>query len=248
MHRTAPRLARVLACAVVPVMLVVSGCSSEPEPDKKASAPKGGDSSTADGSGSALATPSKTPEVEPAKYAKLPSACKAVPAKTVTSLVPSAKSKGGSPTRTSDSMVRAGCSWNGLDDKGVKGSQYRWLEVSFQRYTSDQALGASGAARAGETYTKELEKAKATDGAKKLKTSALKDVGNQASLVTYQLRRTGEDFAYVTVVSRTENAVITLTYNGTGYAGAGAPSVGDLTKGAVDAAKEAVASVASANK
>ena len=49
-------------------------------------------------------------------------------------------------------------------------------------------------------------------------------------------------------MARTGNVVITLTYNGAGYAGAKTPSAADLMKGAEAAAKEAVASVAAANK
>lgn len=232
-------------------MLVVSGCSSDSDSGKKSESPaKTGDSTQGDGSGTALETPeaSKSPEVEPAKFAKLPAACKSMPEKTVKKLVPSAKKKNGTPSRTSDTMSRAGCSWNGLDDNGVKGSQYRWLDLSYQRYDSETALGESGAARAGETYQRELAKAKATEGAKKLATAPLKGVGDEASTITYQLRKTGEDFAYVTVVSRVENVVVSLTYNGTGYAGAKPPTVADLTQDAVGAAKEAVASLPGANK
>jgi hypothetical protein len=73
-------------------------------------------------------------------------------------------------------------------------------------------------------------------------------VGDEATTVNYTLRKTDEDFTYATIVARTENGVVTLTYNGTGYAGAKNPSAADLTKAALKAAKEAVASVATANK
>ncbi|QNE76716.1 DUF3558 domain-containing protein [Streptomyces finlayi] len=233
MHRSAPRLSRILACAAVPLMLVVTGCSSD---DGK---------KDADASASASAKPT-VPTVEPAKFTQLPDPCKALAKKTISSLVPKAKVKGGTPGKSSDVQARAGCSWNGLDDNGVKGSQYRWLDVGYTRFASDPSLG-SGAARATEDYTKQVAKAQATEDAKKLETTALDGVGEQATAITYDLTKTSEDFEYATVVARTGNVVVTLTYNGAGYAGAKSPSASDILKGAEKAAKEAVAAVATAN-
>ncbi|WP_327368116.1 DUF3558 family protein [Streptomyces sp. NBC_01217] len=233
MHRSAPRLSRILACAAVPVMLVVAGCSSD-SGDKKDS---GSSSSTAPGAKKSEAS------VEPAKFAALPDPCKSISTKTVTSLVPKAKSKNGTPANSSDTAYRAGCSWNGLDDNGVKGSQYRWLDVGFTRFDSDQALG-SGDKRAQQDFAKQVAKARATEGAKKLAEAPVSGIGEQATKITYDLTKTGEDFKYATVVTRTGNVVVTLTYNGAGYAGAKAPSAGDILKDAEKAAKEAVAAVA----
>lgn len=235
MHRSAPRLSRILACAAVPVMLVVAGCSSD-SGDKKES-----DSSAS--STAPSASKKAEPTVEPAKFATLPDPCKSITKKTVTSLVPSAKSKNGTATKSSDITSRAGCSWNGLDDNGVKGSQYRWLDVGFTRFESDPALG-SGAKRAQQDFAKQVSKAKATEGAKKVTEAPADGIGDQATTVAYDLSKTSEDFKYATVVTRTENVVITLTYNGAGYAGAKTPSAGDILKGAEKAAKEAVAAVA----
>ncbi|MFF9351447.1 DUF3558 domain-containing protein [Streptomyces sp. NPDC014734] len=237
MHRSAPRLTRILACAAVPVMLVVAGCSSDSgDGDKKDSASS---------SSSAAPDAKKTEaDVEPAKFTRLPDPCKAIGAKTVTDLVPKAKAKAGTPTKSSDTSARAGCSWNGLDDKGVKGSQYRWLDVGFTRFESDQALG-SGAERAQQDFTKQVGKAKAAEGAKKVAETSLTGIGDQATTITYDLTKTGEDFKYATIVTRTANVVVTLTYNGAGYAGAKTPSADDILKGAQKAVKETVASVAS---
>lgn len=212
-------------------MLVVAGCSSD-----------SGGKSDADGSSSSPST-SPTPTVTPAKYSGLPDACDTIGAKTVGSLVPKVKNKGGTSGKSSDIETRGSCSWNGLDDKGVKGSQYRWLDVSLMRYDSDATLG-SGAKRAGEYYAKEVAGAQGTAGAKSLKSVATAGIGDQATLVTYTLKKTDEDFAYATVVARAENVVITLTYNGAGYAGAKSPSSADLTKDAEKAAKEAVTAIA----
>ncbi|MFK0101811.1 DUF3558 domain-containing protein [Streptomyces sp. NPDC091040] len=235
MHRSAPRLTRILACAAVPVMLVVAGCSSD-SGDKKADS-------------SASATPDATksePAVEAAKFAELPDPCQAVEAKTVKSLVPSAKSKNGTRSKSSDASVRGGCSWNGLADKGVKGSQYRWLDVGFTRFASDQTLG-SGAARAGDEFDKQVKKTEAADGVKNIATGSVSGIGDQATKITYDQSKTDEDFRFATIVARTGNVVVVVNYNGAGYAGSKTPDAETILKGATMAAKDAVAAVADAN-
>ncbi|MFI6421572.1 DUF3558 family protein [Streptomyces sp. NPDC050842] len=245
MQRSAPRLPRILACAAVPVMLLVAGCSSDS--GGSGDSGKKGTQDKASASASATPTASPTPTVEPAKFAKLPEVCKAISAKTTASLVPKAKSKKGTPAASSDLGSRGGCSWNGLDDNGVDGSQYRWLDVSFYRYESDVSLG-SGEERAVENLTKELAKIQETSGAKKLRTTTASGIGEEAKAVAYKLRKTDEDFVYASVVARTGNVLVLLSYNGAGYAGADAPSDKKIMDGAVKAAKEAVAAVAAANK
>lgn len=237
MHRSAPRLTRILACAAVPVMLVVAGCSSDSDGKKD----EGSSSSPAPD-----ATKSEA-KIATAKFAELPDPCKSISAKTVKSLVPAAKDKSGTSGKSSDTAARGSCSWNGLDDNGVKGSQYRWLDVGFTRFASDQSLG-SGADRAGDDLAKQVAKAKAAESAKKLVTTPISTIGDQATKITYDLDKTGEDFRYATIVARTGNVVVTLTYNGAGYAGSKTPSAETVLKGAEMAAKDAVASVASANE
>lgn len=236
MHRSAPRLTRILACAAVPVMLVVAGCSSDSD-DKK----------EADSSASAAPDATKSePAVEAAKFAELPDPCKAVEAKTVKSLVPSAKSKNGTRSKSSDTSVRGGCSWNGLADKGVKGSQYRWLDVGFTRFASDQTLG-SGADRAAEEFDKQVKKTEGADGAKNVKTGSVSGIGDQATKIAYDQSKTDEDFRFTTIVARTGNVVVVVNYNGAGYAGSKTPDAETILKGATMAAKDAVAAVADAN-
>ncbi|WNI31155.1 DUF3558 family protein [Streptomyces sp. ITFR-6] len=237
MHRSAPRLTRILACAAVPVMLVVAGCSSD------------SDSGTDKASASSAAPDATKTEaqVAAAKFATLPDPCKSVTAKTVKSLVPAAKDKKGTQGRSSDTAARGSCSWNGLDDNGVKGSQYRWLDTGFTRFASDQALG-SGADRAGDDLAKQIDKVKATEGAKKLVAAPVSGIGEQATLITYDLEKTSEDFRYATILARTGNVVVTLTYNGAGYAGSKTPSAEKITSGAKMGARDAVASVATANE
>ncbi|MFB6838207.1 DUF3558 domain-containing protein [Streptomyces sp. NPDC056361] len=243
MQRSAPRLSRILACAAVPVMLVAAGCSSD---SGGSGTGKGQDKTSA----SSSATPSpkqSTKTVEPAKFAKLPDVCKSISAKTTASLVPKAKTKNGTPIASSDLASRGGCSWNGLEDKGVHGSHYRWLDVSFYRYESDASLG-SGQERAQENLAKEVAKVQETPGAKKLRTTTAAGVGDEAQAVSYQLRKTDEDFVYTSVVARTGNVLVLLSFNGAGYAGAIGPTDKQVMDGAVKAAKEAVAAVAAANK
>ncbi|WP_432061995.1 DUF3558 domain-containing protein [Streptomyces sp. S1] len=241
MQRSARRLTRILACAAVPVMLVVAGCSSDSGDSGK---PKAQEKTGA----SATPSPAQTTKtVEPAKFAKLPQVCRSVSAKTTEALVPKAKTKNGTPGVSSDLASRGGCSWNGLDDKGVKGSQYRWLDVSVYRYESDASLG-SGQERARQNLAKEVAKIEGTAGAKKLRTTAATGIGDEAKAITYQESKTGEDFVYTSIVARTGNVLVLLSYNGAGYAGAPTPSEKTITDGAVRAAKEAVASVAAANK
>lgn len=243
MQRSAQRLTRILACAAVPVMLVVAGCSSDSGSDSGKDSGSSSSASSKDQQGG-----QKPATVAPAKYAKLPNPCKSVSTKTIEKLVPATKSKAGTAGKSSDITSRGSCSWNGLDDNGVKGSQYRWFDVSFLRYDSETSLGVSGQKRAEDNYAKEIAKAQATEGAKNVRTVPAKGVGEAATAIRYELKKTDEDFSYATIVTRTDNVVITLTYNGTGYAGAKSPDSADLMESAVAAAKEAVASVGVANK
>ncbi|MFD4118112.1 DUF3558 family protein [Streptomyces niveus] len=239
MQRSAPRPSRsrtrnrvrMLACAAVPVMIVAAGCSSDSD-----DAAKDTDKPSASAS-------KEAPKVAPAKFSSLPAdPCKSIARKTIEDLVPKAKDKSGSSGKSSDISTRGSCSWNGLDDNGVKGSQYRWLDISFMRYDSDTGIG-SGQDRAADYYKKEVAKARATEGAKGVKAAPASGVGTEATAVTYSLTKTDESFGYATVVARSENVVITLTYNGAGYAGAKSPAASDLVKGATKATKEAVAAV-----
>ncbi|MEU8524301.1 MULTISPECIES: DUF3558 family protein [Streptomyces] len=241
MHRSAPRLTRILACAAVPVMLVVAGCSSDSDGETPG---KGAAESSA---GSSKTPKDATPTVAPAKFAKLPEACKAITAKTVDALVPKAKTKTGTAGKSTDLSSRSSCSWNGLVDKGLKGSEYRWLDVSFLRYESNPTLG-SGEERATENMAKEVAKLKATEGAKGVRESPANGVGDATTAVSYQLRKTSTDFVYATTVARTGNVMIVINYNGAGYAGAEKPVAQKLMDSAVLATKDAVAAVAAANK
>ncbi|MFD7922943.1 DUF3558 family protein [Streptomyces sp. NPDC059740] len=235
MHRPAIRLAGLLACAAVPVALV-AGCSSSGSDDAKSSAAPSSSSSGA-----------AEPSVAPARYHHLPDPCDGVSQDTVKDLLPKVKSASGDRGKSSDTDARGYCSWSSADENGVKGTQYRWLDVSYQRYDSEQAIG-SGAQRAGEAYTKQVQSEKSVDGAKKLSTTPVKDLGDDATAITYESSKDGSDFRNTTVVARTANVVVTVHYDGAGLAGAKDPDSADLLKDVQTAAKDAVAAVAKAQK
>ncbi|MFG2879307.1 DUF3558 family protein [Streptomyces sp. NPDC048337] len=241
MHRSASRLTRVLACAAVPVILTVAGCSSD---SGKGSGSDGGKKSDSSSSAKASAKPSAT--LEKAAYATLPDPCKTVVTGTIDSLVPEAKDKNGTATKSNDLASRASCSWNGLDEDGLKGSQYRWLSISLFRYDSHASLGSANK-RAEEQYNKQVESAKVTEGAQNVKAEAAGGIGDQGTSVVYTVKK-DVDFFNTTIVARTQNVVVTLDYNGAAYEGAGAPDQAKLLQDAIAAAKEAVASVDAANK
>ncbi|KJY16863.1 MULTISPECIES: DUF3558 family protein [Streptomyces] len=242
MHRSASRLTRVLACAAVPVILTVAGCSSD---SGKESAAKG-DKKSGSSASSKPGEKSKKPELEKAAFAALPDPCKALQTATIDTLVPEAKDKNGTATKSNDLASRASCSWNGLDEDGLKGSQYRWLSLSFFRTDSHASLGNANK-RAEEQYGKQVEAAKATEGAQNVKAEPAEGLGDQGTSVVYSVKK-DVDFFNTTIVARTQNVVVTLDYNGAAYEGAGAPDQAKLLQDALTAAKEAVASVATANK
>ncbi|MFG2195503.1 DUF3558 domain-containing protein [Streptomyces sp. NPDC048639] len=235
MHTTAqrptPRLARLLACAAVVPVMFVAGCSLGSDDSKEPAS--GGEASKSAKAG---------PTVAPAKYAKLPRPCGVLGKKTVKDLVPKAKNKSGAEGKSADLESRSSCSWNGLD-----GFQYRWLDVSLQRFASDTALG-SGSKRAGDYFTKQVAAVKSVKDAKKLKTGTAAGVGDQATTIGYDLKKDREDFRNQAVVVRTANVVITVNYNGTGYEDAKTPKADDMVKDAVRAAKETVKAVEDTSK
>ncbi|MFJ8593269.1 DUF3558 family protein [Streptomyces sp. NPDC093598] len=232
----AKRLNRVLVCAAaVPVMLVAAGCSSDSG---------SGDSTDKAEKAAASASASPEPTVQAAAYSKLPEPCKAFSKKTLKDLVP--ESKSGKEGKSDDISTRGSCSWNSLDNNGVKGSQFRWLNVSMLRFESDVTRGPADKL-AQQYFEKQVQEAQAVEGAKSVKTEPVTDTGDQATAVHYDLKKKEGTFKQQTIVARVENVVVTLDYNGAGLAGDKTPSGGDMLKDAKKAAKEAVAAVSEAN-
>ncbi|MFD0198837.1 DUF3558 family protein [Streptomyces albidoflavus] len=236
MHRPAQRLTRILACAAVPVMLVAAGCSSDDS--------SGGKDAQQDKPASSSAA--SAPAVEKAAYATLPEACSTLSKKTLKDLVPDADSLKGKTGKSDDTASRATCSWNSLDNKGVDGSQFRWLHVSLMRFDSDEALG-SGAKRAKKYYAKQIADAKATEDAKKVAAESVSGTGDAATVVSYELKKKEGTFKQQSLVTRVENVVVTVDYNGAGLAGQSSPKTEGLVEDATKAGKEAVAAVTKAN-
>ncbi|MFF7357826.1 DUF3558 family protein [Streptomyces filipinensis] len=237
------RLSRVLVCAAaVPAVLITAACSSDSGDSKS----KGADSSAQQSAGSsAKPSASASPTVQAAAYQKLPAACAVLSKKTLADLVPNAATSGKKGT-SDDPSSRASCSWSSLDNNGVKGSQFRWLNVSLLRFDSDTARGA-GDAQAHTYFGQQVKDAEAVNGAKNTKEIPLSGTGAEATAVRYDLKKKEGLFKQQTVVARVENVVITLDYNGAGLAGEKTPDADDLTKAAQQAVKEVVGSVSSAN-
>ncbi|WP_063789566.1 DUF3558 family protein [Streptomyces coelicoflavus] len=235
--KRAKRLTRVLVgAAAVPVMLVAAGCSSD------SGSGDGKDKAAEESAASKSASPS--PTVQAAAFRKLPEACSVVTKKTLDDLVP--KGDSGKEGSSNDTALRASCSWDSLDDNGVKGSQFRWLSVSMLRFESDVARG-EGDKLARDYYQKQLKDAQGVEGAKSVKTAPVSGTGDEASVVRYDLKKKEGTFKQQTVVARVENVVVTVDYNGAGLAGDKTPDADDLVKDAQKAAKEAVAAVTKAN-
>ena len=248
MHRPVQRLTRTLICAAaVPVMLVASGCSSDSGPSSSGSGSGSADKAKAGASASASSGTSggsSPAAVEPAAYAKLPDPCSMLSKKTLEDLVP--ESKKGKAGQSEDAETRSNCSWSSLKNNGVKGSQFRWLNVSLLRFDSSAARG-SGEKLASEYFAKQVKDAQATPEAKNAKSTPVSGAGGEATAVGYELKKKEGTFKQQTVVSRVENVVVTLDYNGAGLAGDKAPDAAELAKLAAKAVKEAVGAVSSAN-
>ena len=243
MHRPAQRqrqrLTRILVgAAAVPVMLVASGCSSD--------SGDGSDDAKKDSGASASSSATEAGAVvKEAAYAKLPEPCKVFSEKTLKELVPEG-AKSSKKGKSEEASTRGSCSWNSLDNNGVDGSQFRWLNVSLLRFDSSETRG-TGEKLASEYFAKQAGDARAVDGAKDTKSKQVLGTGNEATLVTYDLKKKEGTFKQQTIVTRVENVVVTLDYNGAGLAGDKAPKVADLSKAAEKAAKEAVEAVRTAN-
>ncbi|MCT9076597.1 hypothetical protein [Streptomyces fulvoviolaceus] len=159
-------------------------------------------------------------------YAASPAPCGSVATATVKSLVPGAKTAGKEIPST-DTKLRRTCSWNAL-----KGYDYRWLDVSYEITDSDEAAAKSYK----ETIT---EKSGGGD------VPGLGDAAySVVNLTTEDKQQTREGV----VVVQASNALVTITYNGSDFESKKAPSTDEINKGAIKAAKEAVAALEGGQK
>ncbi|MFF2366416.1 DUF3558 domain-containing protein [Streptomyces sp. NPDC058122] len=235
----AQRLPRILvSAAAVPVMLVAAGCSSDSgsgdDAQKDASA----------GPGATVSASSAAPSVQPAAYKTLPKACSVLSKKSLGELIPKG-SKSGKSGKLDEPEQRGNCNWTSLDNNGVKGSQFRWLNVALLRFDSD-ARG-SGDDQAHAYFQKQVAAAQTVEGALDAKSVPVSGTGDEATAVRYGLKKKEGAFKQQTIVARVENVVVTLDYNGAGLAGEKTPDATVLLKAAEKATKEAVAAVAAAN-
>ncbi|MFC0601433.1 hypothetical protein [Streptomyces palmae] len=137
-------------------------------------------------------------------------ACAALPAKTVRKLVPGAPT-GGTALQSSDLNRRTGCSWHALD-----GYDYRWLDITF---TVAPPTAPRPAAPEGRRLT------------------GLGDAaGIRERLTTEDDQQTRE--AVLTV--RVDNAMLTVTYNGSDFESGTAPGATAIREGALSAARAAL--------
>ncbi|MFI1538756.1 hypothetical protein [Streptomyces anandii] len=162
----------------------------------------------------------------PKAYASAPAPCASVAAKTIGSLVPGAKTAGKEIPST-DTKVRRTCSWNAL-----KGYDYRWLDVSFEIMDSQAA-----AQKAYEDRTAEKSGGGAVPG---LGDSAYSVV----NLTTQDKQQTREGV----VMARSSNALVVVTYNGSDFETKKAPDTDEINKGAIKAARDAVAALGNGRK
>ncbi|MFJ2817269.1 hypothetical protein [Streptomyces sp. NPDC087294] len=169
--------------------------------------------------------PSSAPT--PAKsFSAAPSPCTSLAKATITSLVPGTKTAG-KEIRSTDETVRRTCSWNAL-----KGYDYRWLDVSYELMESDDAAQKSYTSRVAD---------KSGGG----NVPGLGDAGySVVNLTTDDKQQTREGV----VMARVSNALVVITYNGSDFESKKAPSTDVINKGAIKAAKEAVAALRSGGK
>lgn len=236
MQRIASTIARGLAVAALPVLL--AGCSGSSDDGSGGSGSGGSDS--ASGDSGAKASQSASPSLAPARFTRLPAPCGVLAKKTVKDLVPKAKDTSGDAGKSSDTDARASCSWNGLDD-----FQYRWLEVSFERTESVPGVGGAQDQAKG-VYTRLKAASAVPEGLKKGETAAIRVVegaGDEAQLVSAQVKKDGEDYRDVTVVALKGNVVVTVSYDAAGFETDKLPKAKGIEDGAVKAAKEALAAV-----
>ncbi|MFI1361140.1 DUF3558 domain-containing protein [Streptomyces sp. NPDC020898] len=237
-----PRRALAALAAVPVLFLVAAGCSSDSD---SGSASGSADNAAQEKDASAGETVSASPTVQAAAYKQLPESCAVLSTKTLTELVPKGV-KSGKEGSSEDTGTRGSCSWTSLANNGVKGSQFRWLNVSLLRFESTATRG-SAAELAQEYYESQVQDAQSVKDAKNTASEPIEGAGDDATSVRYDLKKKEGSFRQQTVVVRVENVVVTLDYNGAGFAGEKTPSAASLEKSAVKAVKEAVAKVSSAN-
>ncbi|MCX4884925.1 hypothetical protein [Streptomyces sp. NBC_00847] len=163
---------------------------------------------------------------ESKSYAAAPAPCGSIAVKTLNSLVPGAKTAG-KEIRSTDAKLRRTCSWNAL-----KGYDYRWLDVSYEVMNSDTAAQRS-------------YKDRITDKSGGGVVPGLGDAAySVVNLTTEDKQQTREGV----VIAQASNVLVVITYNGSDFESKKAPGTDEINKGAIKAAKEAVAALEDGQK
>ncbi|CAL9370592.1 hypothetical protein SUDANB6_00852 [Streptomyces sp. enrichment culture] len=211
-----------LAARLAPVAVLATAgwaLASEPPSAAPAAAPAAGHEAAPEAGERSPSAPSA--QAAPKTYRSAPAPCASLTGATVASLVPGAKGAGKEIPST-DTQVRRTCSWNAL-----KEYDYRWLDVSFEVMESDEAARAS--------YEERLED---DSGG-----GEVPGLGDAAYSVVNLVTEDGQQTREGTVVVRASNALVVVTYNGSDFETRGAPGTDEINKGAIKAAKEAVAAL-----
>ncbi|MFF3379003.1 hypothetical protein ACFYXF_39355 [Streptomyces sp. NPDC002680] len=174
---------------------------------------------TAKGASSSPTAPSTSAASK--TFTAAPAPCSAIPPGTIKSLVPGAKAAGKEIPST-DTEARRTCSWNAL-----KGYDYRWLDVSFELSDTDAA--------AEKTYKDRMTEKSGGGVVPGLGDAAYSVV----NLTTEDKQQTREGVVLV----RASNALVIITYNGSDFESKKAPSTDVINKGAIKAARDAVAAL-----
>lgn len=159
-------------------------------------------------------------------YTASPAPCTGIATSTVKSLVPGAKTAGKEIPST-DTTARRTCSWNAL-----KGYDYRWLDVSYEITASDAA--------AQKEYKDRI--AERSGG------GAVPGLGSAAYSVVNLSTESKQQTREGVVIAQVSNALVTVTYNGSDFETKKAPSTDVINKGAIKAAKDAVAALEDGQK
>ncbi|WP_055526184.1 hypothetical protein [Streptomyces graminilatus] len=209
-----------LATRIAPVaVLATAGWALSSGP--LAAAPAGHTDATTTGASATPSAPSASAAAATKTFTAAPAPCSAVTPGTVKSLVPGAKAAGKEIPST-DTDARRTCSWNAL-----KGYDYRWLDVSFELSDSDAA--------AEKTYKDRLTEKSGGGVVPGLGDAAYSVV----NLTTEDKQQTREGVVLV----RASNALVVITYNGSDFESKKAPGTDVINKGAIKAARDAVAAL-----
>ncbi|MEY2244301.1 hypothetical protein ACN6K9_004337 [Streptomyces sp. SAS_267] len=212
-----------LAARLLPVALLASaGWALAAGPS--AATPNAEDTSTQKQTSDASSAPSASAAVK--TFAASPAPCAGVQVATIKSLVPDAKTAGQEIAST-DKAVRRTCSWNAL-----KGFDYRWLDVSYEIKESNAAA----------------EKAYKDRVADKSGGGPVPGLGDSAYSVVNLSTEDKQQTREGVVVVRASNALVVVTYNGSDFETKKAPATDVINKGAIKAAKDAVATLKDGQK